>query len=419
MKRRGVRAGLVLLFLVIAVGAAYEVVRVEQQVGRSQSAVREFDEQADAIARAVLELRAAQQAYVAAGQERDYWMSKVSTQLASVGEEASALSERATTADGRAALDSTIDGIGHFAEMDGRARDYVVDGQPQTASDLIFTDGLELTNGAIDTVGVARAAEWNATAGTTQGHRMRQAAVLAIAGAAGLLFLLLLAPRPQEGQKALINELDTPSSAAAVDDVTDDHEAEGSAAAVDEPDVAGETLIEETGGSQPAPSDPSGAPDGPNLQAAAVLCTDLGRVAVTEELPSLLKRAAELIDASGIIIWLSDQDGSSLRPVLAHGYSPHALARMGDIPCDSDNATAAAFRTAKIQVVSDQPGDKGAIAAPLLAATGCVGVMAAEVRNDGESHEPTRAVASIIAAQLTTLVGGSPPAAAEARSESA
>ena len=419
MKRRGVRAGLVLLFLVIAVGAAYEVVRVEQQVGSSQSAVREFDERTNALGRAVLELRAAQQAYVAAGQERDYWMSKVSSQLAVVSAEASELSERATTADGRTALDSTIDSIGHFAEMDGRARDYVVDGQPQTASDLIFTDGLELTNGALDTVAAARAAEWNAIAGTTQGHRMRQAAVLAIAGAAGLLFLLLLAPRPREDQEPLTSEIDTPSPAAAVNAVTNSHQPDGSAAAADEPDVAGETLIEKTGGARREPSDPSGAPEGPNLQAAAVLCTDLGSVAVTEELPFLLKRAAELIDASGIIIWLTDRDGSSLRPVLAHGYSPHALARMGDIPRDSDNATAAAFRTADIQVVSDQPGEKGAIAAPLLAAAGCVGVMAAEVRNGGESHEPTRAVASIIAAQLTTLVGGSPPAAADARSESA
>jgi hypothetical protein len=42
---------------------------------------------------------------------------------------------------------------------------------------------------------------------------------------------------------------------------------------------------------------------------------------------------------------------------------------------------------------------------PLVTPTGCVGVMAAEVRHGGERHDTKLAAAAIVAAQLATLVG--------------
>jgi len=51
----------------------------------------------------------------------------------------------------------------------------------------------------------------------------------------------------------------------------------------------------------------------------------------------------------------------------------------------------------------------GAIAVPLIAANGCVGVMAAEMNNGGELQAPLLSAATIVAAQLATLVG--PPSA--------
>jgi hypothetical protein len=41
---------------------------------------------------------------------------------------------------------------------------------------------------------------------------------------------------------------------------------------------------------------------------------------------------------------------------------------------------------------------------PIVTPDGCVGVLAAETRHGAEAQESTRAVASIIAAQLATLV---------------
>jgi GAF domain-containing protein len=141
----------------------------------------------------------------------------------------------------------------------------------------------------------------------------------------------------------------------------------------------------------------------------AALCADLARIADTRALPSLLDRAASLLDASGIILWIADPDGRELNPIFAQGYPQQLVNRLGTIPRDAENATAAAFRTALLQTVMADRISPGAIAAPLVTPGGCVGVMAAEVRHDAERQGLTLAAATIVAAQLATLVG--PPAA--------
>jgi hypothetical protein len=141
----------------------------------------------------------------------------------------------------------------------------------------------------------------------------------------------------------------------------------------------------------------------------ATLCVDLARVVDTRSLPSLLDRAANLLDASGIILWIADPDGRELNPIFAQGYPPQLVNRLGTIPRDAENATAAAFRTSLLQTVNADEISAGAIAAPLVTPGGCVGVMAAEVRHAAERQNMTLAAATIVAAQLATLVG--PPSA--------
>jgi hypothetical protein len=149
------------------------------------------------------------------------------------------------------------------------------------------------------------------------------------------------------------------------------------------------------------------APAGPglNFSIVASLCTELSRVDDTMALPPLLERAATLLDAAGIILWIADPDGRELNPVLAQGYPQHLVNRLGTIPRDAENATAAAYRTGMLQTVYADGISNGAIAAPLLTCGGCVGVMAAEVKSDTEKLEANLAAATIIAAQLASLVG--------------
>jgi hypothetical protein len=97
--------------------------------------------------------------------------------------------------------------------------------------------------------------------------------------------------------------------------------------------------------------------------------------------------------------------------VLAHGYAPFALARMGSIDPAADNATATAFRTGKVLVVPSEPLACGAIVAPLITADGCSGAMALELREGVEATDRLRAVATILGAQLATLFTPTAPAA--------
>lgn len=162
-----------------------------------------------------------------------------------------------------------------------------------------------------------------------------------------------------------------------------------------------------------APAAPP-APASVELSSIASLCTDLARLADTRSLPALLERAAAALDATGIVLWIADPDGRELSPIVTHGYAPTVVTRLGTILRDAENATASALRTSLLQTVKADAVSDGAIAAPLVAPAGCVGVMAAEVRHAGEQDPAKLAAATIIAAQLSALVG---PPSAKARTE--
>ena len=81
----------------------------------------------------------------------------------------------------------------------------------------------------------------------------------------------------------------------------------------------------------------------PDLPGAARLCTEFGRVMETREVPPLLARAAEILDAAGLVVWVSDRAAVELKPVLSHGYSDKLVAQMRRIPRDAQNAAARAF----------------------------------------------------------------------------
>jgi Helix-turn-helix domain/GAF domain len=141
----------------------------------------------------------------------------------------------------------------------------------------------------------------------------------------------------------------------------------------------------------------------PDLAAAAQLCTQLGCVLETREVPPLLEGAAKILDAAGLVVWVSNGAGTRLRPVLAYGYSDELLAQLPNIRREADNATATAFRSAEPRIVNSSDLANGAVVIPLMTPSGCVGVLAAELRHGGEQRESVRALATIFAAQLATL----------------
>ena len=130
------------------------------------------------------------------------------------------------------------------------------------------------------------------------------------------------------------------------------------------------------------------------LKAATEVATEFGRVRDLDELTRVLGRAAEVMDASGLMVWMGSASGSDLRPVLAHGYSAEMIARIPPVPRSADNAAAAAYRSGTLQIVLSRPGgSSGAVVAPILAADGCIGALSAEIRSGGETSESVQALA--------------------------
>jgi GAF domain-containing protein len=164
------------------------------------------------------------------------------------------------------------------------------------------------------------------------------------------------------------------------------------------------------------PADLSPPAPVPALKATAQLCTALGRVSDSQELRTLIGRAADTLQASGLVLWMGTPAGDELRPAVAHGYTPQVVARIPPVPRSANNAAAAAYRTATLQIVLSRPGSaKGAVVAPVVSAEGCIGVLSAEVRDGCEASETVQALAEIIAAQLAGVLA-STPAGSEGRS---
>ncbi len=251
------------------------------------------------------------------------------------------------------------------------------------AADVIFTEGSDAAATAGRQVETARLAEHQAFDADVAGVRRQQAITLAAAaGVLGLVVVLLIPVRR------------TPAVESAV--------ASGASGLSIAPEATSAAAL-----AQAAPMPQARAAG--LFRAAADIATDFGRVRDLEELKRLLARAADLIDATGLMVWIGDPAGSDLRPVLAHGYSAQMLARMPPVPRTADNAAAGAFRSGTLQIVLARPGGvSGAVVAPIMSADGCIGALSAEIRGGGETSESIQALATIFAAQLAGVLAMTP-----------
>lgn len=407
MHSRGVRLALALVFLLATIAAAYVLFTTHIASRASRASLGSLDAELQAVTVSIAELRASQQAYVAAGQGEGYWISRVAERLDSLRSRLSALKARAREAETRNRIEAATAKLEDFDEMDRRAREYARGGQRLLASDLIFADGLETTRAAQAHVEAARVAERSAIDDELHALDRRQALIAGLTLAAGLLFVFVFMPVPPRAtpepgaETALSADLGraAPLGGAAGIKAGEFRQAAPDATGM-APDAELARLDRTRGGAE-------------SLVRAADLCADLAQVQDARQLGALLGRAADVLDAAGMIVWMADPDRRELVPTLTHGYAPAALARFGTIPREADNATAAAFREGALKTVAADGPASGAIVAPLVTPGGCVGVIAAEVSGGRERDAATRAVARIVAAQLAALLGA-PPAAARA-----
>ena len=388
MRTRRLRVVLLFSVLVLQAVAVYRLIQTDRGVEQVDRRSRDFDLRVRQALVTLAELSAAQQAYVAAGQGVDFWTGRVSTLLRTLEQDLSALRRDAQSSDSAQALGIAGDLARGLAQIDTRAREYLQGQQTVMASDLVFGEGLESATSCAARIDEARVREVEAS--DAEHARLRQLQMYLLAGtlAVGLLGLLILLPvgRTPEDLDVVPDRAAVPAHGAnPAFDSTARHDLPSSAA----PEAAPPSLL-------------------PDLFATARLCSDFGRVSQARELPVLLARAAAVLNAAGIIVWVADPADGSLRPALSHGYPAEALARIPKLSRDADNATAEAYRSGQLQTVGGSRTTPGALVAPLLAPTGCVGVMAAEIRAGKEADQHVQALATILAAQLASLVPVTP-----------
>jgi hypothetical protein len=381
----------------ITIGAAtFLLIRSEQQVRQQTAALRAFDQQARDASAALVDARVGQQAYVAAGQGVEFWFGKTAASLQAATDGLTAL-RQAAGAGAQTAIEQAAATVTEFSVIDKRARDYLKSSQQLMASDVIFTEGSDAAATALRQIETARLAEHQAADVDMAAIRKQQALDAGAAAGFVILVMLLLIPVPRARIAHTAADTSLSIRPTAVKEVVSPP-----APAPAPPPV-------------PAPLTLSHA-RGSVFKAATDVVTDFGRVRNLGELTHVLGRAAEVMDASGLMVWIGSATGDDLRPALAHGYSKEMLARMPPVPRSADNAAAAAYRLGTLQMVASRPGGaSGAVVAPILSADGCIGALSAEIRSGGETSESVHALASIFAAQLAGVLGTAPaaPPAAE------
>jgi hypothetical protein len=374
MSSRLIRALLVVSVIAVGIAAGYFLRSTDRNANRERAAADAVRQQSRALESMLADLRAAQVAYVARGQSDAFWMGRVSKLLPALDQQMADFKAALVSAAAQADIEPAAVAIENFHKLDARAQDYMKGGDSLLASDLIFSDGLETTGTAATEIETTLKDELTARESRLAALRRRELMILGGGAGAVMLIVMLLgltgAKRP---------------------------EAEKGSDPISLPDA---TEFRTETSSEPVP-----------LTDAAKLCTEFAQLQEGKELPGLLERAARVIGASGIIVWVADSDGCALRPAMSFGYSDQAMARMGSIPREAPNAAAAAYRSGEMRTVSGEGFANGALVAPVVTPEGCIGVLSAEMKGGSEKDERSQALASIFAAQLATLVCPSPSVA--------
>jgi hypothetical protein len=379
MRNRGARIALVGLVLLVQTGAAWELWNVGRERGTRLVAARRFDAEVRGLRASLVDLRTAQQAYVAEGQGQGNWFGKASAALEALRARLAAARALAASPATAQAIDGAASLLETFAKTDEQARGLITSEQRLMASDLIFGDSaatFAALGARLDEARDRETEDMDLRLGRLHAVEVGAAVAAAAVSVVGLLLLLPVSGAPRQP--------DRPPRIGALP-----------------PDVPA---------TAPAPQPPPAASPSPDLDEVSKLCVEFGRVGDPSALPQLIERVASVLNASGLIVWMVNPKVGALHPVLSHGYSELAIARIGELTSDEDNATAEAFRTGEMRVVAGGGGAHGAIAVPLVTPGGCVGVLAAEIRDGGEKNKATRAIAAIVAAQLASLSSASPAA---------
>ena len=379
MRSRPGRLILFIMLLLVGIVAAKTTWDLQTRSVALAAAEQDLDTRFERMIATTAEIAAAQQAYVVPGQPDDTWFARVASLLGQLSSDVEAVSSRARSADAAAALQTLTEATRAFVQLDAQVREHLRFSEELIAADLIFSDGRSAIDTAAKELRGIREAERAASTAERAALNRQTWTTLGASALLWLVGLMLLTRVPTTREDRV-------------------------------------TTVVETGQSESRAASVS-APLRPplNLEAAAEVCTAISRMTRAEELDGLLARAATVLDASGLIVWMSA--GEELFAVAAHGYESHVVNRLGSISRTADNATGASWRTGQLNVVAGDMLSNGAVVAPMFGPESCIGALAAEVRHGREEDADARAITAMFAAQLATAVVAWPAASTHVTNE--
>jgi hypothetical protein len=380
--------------------AAFFTVQTYRTIGDRRAALRAFEATARDATDALAGVQAGQQAYVAAGQDPAEWAARVAAYLQTATTSVDALRASATGSSAGSLLLDASTALTQLGNIDRQLRASFEEFDAQSAANTIFSDGADAVATAMSNVDAAIGAEQeSADAFERAQERVAASAAGGAVGFAALVLAILGFAAPKQRVAA-----DPDEAVAGVPQAADLSLRQSPPTREPVPAPAAATVV------------PAVTPE--TLITAADLCAGFARVRDAADLKTLLDRAAGLLNARGLIVWLGSTAGADLRPVLAHGYSDQTLARIPSIARTADNAAAEAYRSGAVQVVKSRPGAaQGAIVAPMVVADGCIGALTAEMREQGEESPAQRALATLVASQLAGALAAAAEATAAASTE--
>jgi hypothetical protein len=383
-RSQGGKTALIIAFVLIALAGIGGHYALDMYRRDGRAAATRINNELRSAEQTLADLGAAQASYIAAGQNIDAsttWMNTATALTVQLENAVANLNAITASAEAKAHYAAATPLAEAVTATDVKARGLVGTGQILVAADVVLIEGIDTVKRLKAELAAAREAEMSAFE-----SKATELGWINLGGIAAVMLigLILLVAAARRGGAA---PADTGLSLSS-HDIAPAHPAPAAPAheLTRAPDVWSTPSLD--------------------LGPAADLCVELGLVQNGDQLAALMARAATVLEAKGLVLWVSESGGGVLRPTMAHGYSERVLQRMGTLSADGDNVTSLAFRTRQPQVVRGSIDGQGALAVPLVTGSGCVGVLAAEVQG-AKPGDARFAIARIIAAQLSTLVAPS------------
>jgi hypothetical protein len=284
-----------ILFITASAATGYSVWTSETALRTASDEARRFDDGAVAAARGP-ELRAAQHAYVTAGQGEQFWIAKAAAALTDLRRQ-SAPFECGAPPRAQTALDNALAVLHDFEQVDKRATDYARSGQRLIASDLIFSDGLEMTGTTLAALEEARGAARQDYEQSSSEIRQAELVALGSYAAFALLVVGLLVPVGKERTVQPQNAAISPAVFAA------------SSRADDPLDRSSRTIGTPTNGQMTVARLRRSRPSTGHQPRLNRISAPTSRASPTPVAASILERTAAILNAAGIVLWIADPDG--------------------------------------------------------------------------------------------------------------